>query len=35
MTENIIEVKNLTKNFGSESDPMKVEAVKGISFSVR
>ncbi len=32
---NIIEVKNLTKTFGADSDPMKVEAVKGINFSVK
>ncbi|MHA1300617.1 MAG: ATP-binding cassette domain-containing protein [Candidatus Helarchaeota archaeon] len=35
LTDNIIEVKNLTKIYGSDSDPMKVEAVKGISFSIR
>ncbi len=33
--DNIIEVKDLKKTFGSDSDPMKVEAVKGINFSVR
>ncbi|MHA1377465.1 MAG: ATP-binding cassette domain-containing protein [Candidatus Helarchaeota archaeon] len=33
--KNIIEVKNLTKTFGVDSSPLKVEAVKGINFSVR
>ncbi|MFX1449843.1 MAG: ATP-binding cassette domain-containing protein, partial [Promethearchaeota archaeon] len=35
MAKDIIEVKNLKKTFGTDSDPMKVEAVKSIDFSVR